>query len=480
MLRPMLAGLLLCGCSAAADLWTGLTPGRFGVGFRVQRTVDPTRNTNPAIRGTPLGMAIWYPAEASAAPPPAITQLDYRLLAFSEAPTDAVRRAFRDAEAGMMVAWRRVGIVPLTLDQARAALDAVGRAVRDAAPARGKFPVVVVLGGPFYLSTTAEFLASHGYLVMAPFRFRDEANEIPSLGFTWYLENSVRDAEWALAELSRDAAADTTQVAALGHGGGGLQALLLAMRSRAIGLLANIDAGNFSARSNPRQIAFYHPRLLRAPYLFIATADTRKGLDQFADFENMRFSRRYEVILPDPALRHHDLSDIGRGVTAALALRGDAQSAVLKQYADVQQMLLRFLNSRGGSPCSYPEYTMSSRDAVEPAPTPVEVLRNLDAFPVERLTAIHRVDSDAPLFSEDEMQNLVAVARTAQLARFALQLHPGSLPVQELASAVLESAGDPAAREIAQRCAAAPPPANDWRSTAAQAACRERVQRLAR
>ena len=66
----------------------------------------------------------------------------------------------------------------MTDAQARASLHTGGIAVR-AAPARpGRYPVVVVLGGPYYLGTTAEFLASHGFLVVAPVRFSDRANEV--------------------------------------------------------------------------------------------------------------------------------------------------------------------------------------------------------------------------------------------------------------------------------------------------------------
>jgi hypothetical protein len=326
---------LVCLTAHAADLWTGIPVGSHSVGFRFDRTTDPARRV-------PLGIAVWYPATAASGAP--MTQLEYRTLAFSRGLDADARRGFLDSEAEMMVGWRHVGIVPLTMEQARAAVNAPGRAVRDAPSAPGRFPVVLVLGGPWYLSTTAEILASRGFLVAAPVRFADIAHEVPTLHFSWSVENAARDAEWALADLARDPSADTTRVASLGHGGGGLQALILAMRNPAIRAVVNIDAGNFSKRSNPSQLAFYHPRLLRVPYLNILTAATRQSLDLYSDFEAMRFSRRHEVLLADPALRHHDLSDVGRGVSAVLGVRGDAQDMVLRAYADVQQTISRFLN----------------------------------------------------------------------------------------------------------------------------------------
>ena len=43
-------------------------------------------------------------------------------------------------------------------------------------------------------------MASHGFLVVAPFRFSDQSNEVGTRDLTWYLENSVRDAEWGLED----------------------------------------------------------------------------------------------------------------------------------------------------------------------------------------------------------------------------------------------------------------------------------------
>jgi dienelactone hydrolase len=153
-----------------------------------------------------------------------------------------------------------VGIVPLTNEQARASLATRDMAVQGAPPVAGRFPVALLFGGPYYLSTTAEILASHGFLVMAPFRFSDQSNEVGTRDFTWYLENSVRDAEWGLEELRTDPRADVGDVSALGHGGG-LQAMLFAMRNPTVNAVVNIDAGNFSTRSQLPQHSVLHSRL---------------------------------------------------------------------------------------------------------------------------------------------------------------------------------------------------------------------------
>jgi acetyl esterase/lipase len=389
-------------------------------------------------------------------------------------------RTFVDEQASMMVAWRHVGIVPLTLDQARAALHAPGRATREAPPVEGRFPVIVILGGPFYLSTTAEFLAANGNIVVAPVRFDDIADEVPALDFPSSVENAVRDGEWALNVLATEAAADTARIAALGHGAGGMQALMLAMRNRAVRAVVNVDSANFSLRTNPRQLVFYHPRMLRVPYLNLLTSATRESSDLHADFEAMRFSRRYEAVLGDDALRHHDLSDLGRGVTAVLGLRGAPSDAVLRTYAEVQSMLVSFLRS----PETWPEaerYGAAVFSAAVPAPETVDVIRGIGSDTQRLLAEARTRDPEAPLFSQESLQRVVAAARAqpevaAALARFALEVHPNSLPLHAAAADALLAAGESnAAAEVLQRCLSLDVVANDWRAAAASAACRERT-----
>lgn len=451
----------------AEDLWNGLAAGPHAVGFRFERRIDESRTVETGRRGTPLGLAVWYPAQRAGESAP-LTQLDYRLLAFSREVNAAARQSFLDSEAEMMAGWRHVGIVPLTLDQARAALTAPGRAHRGAAPVSGKFPIVLVTS-PAYLSTNAENLASHGRIVVAPARFSDASNEAPPPNFLGYVETSIRDMEWALSEISRDPAADPSNVAVMGHGGGGFQALLLGMRNRAIRAVINIDAGIFSARTNPRQQPFYDPRLLRVPYLYITTAENRRTADQWADFEAMRFSRRHEVVLADPELRHHDLSDYGRAVSAVLGIRGAAQSMVLRRYAEVQQTIVRFLNG---------DATLGAvSHAIDPAPTTVQVIESLSEGTPKLLADARRRDPEAPIFSEDDLRRIVEAARgqvalAAGLGRFALAVHPNSAILHRAAA---EVAAAPAAREIYTRCAALPEPQNDWRASRAHAVCRARA-----
>jgi hypothetical protein len=480
-----------------ATRWRGVRTGSHGVGFDVRVGVDLERRINATDPGTRLGIAIWYPATRGATAS-ALTTLDYRLLTTGQRSGATERRTIEEDEIAALMAWRHVGIVELTRDQAQASLGTGGMATRAAPAASGRFPVVVILGGQYSLATTAEILASHGFLVAAPFRFVDQANEIGTRQFTWYLENSVRDAEWALRELEAHPQADLRSIASLGHGGGGIQALLLAMRNRRITAVANLDAGNFSTRSRARDVPFYSPRLTRVPYLYIATANTRKGQDLFEDFVAMKFSERYEVVLETPDLRHHDLSDLGRGVTAPLSIRGPNQPAIEQAYALSHEMLVRFLKEQGAHPADGGSFagwlrgqaapghvSVTLHPGVEPAPSPVQVLHTLGPRTADLLRTARQRDPEADLFQPDNLGRIVdravhtgnlPVARA--VSDTALEIHPDNPLLLDRSSHVLEAQGDlTAARARGARCAALEAP-DDWRSTAAISRCRTRAARL--
>ena len=469
------------------------------MGFKVESTLDPSRRINLSDGGTRIGTALWYPAVSAGDRGEAVSAIDYRLLEFLHPLSAAARETYEQEEAAALLAWRHVGIVEMTTAQARASLRTTGIAVRGARRANGQFPVVMMLGGRYYMSSTAEFLASHGYLVAAPFRYVDQSNEVGTENFTWYLENSVRDAEWALDRLRDDGGADLTSVSAIGHGGGGMQAMLFAMRNRSVTALVNIDAANFSQRSRARDVAFYSPRLMRTPFLYIATAETKKGLDLFEDFAAMRFSDRYEVTLQNPDLRHHDLSDLGRAVTAPLGIRGAAAASVQRDYALVHEITLRFLQGRSGTPADDAPFsrwlestvvtgghTLAVHPKVEPAPTTVRALGTLGRDTVEQLRAARTIDPAAAVFQPDNLSRIVTRAITngdlplAEAAvLFALEVHADSPLLLELHSRVLEARGDAGGALARARSCAAIPPGSSWRATVATRACRERIERLA-
>ena len=356
----------------------------------------------------------------------------------------------------------------------------------------------LLMGGPYYLASTAEMLASHGFVVIAPFRTDDQENQVGTQAFPWYLENAVRDAEWAVHVVLSSRRTAPPRLFAMGHGGGGLQALLFTMRNRNVSALVDIDAGNFSSRSRARDLAFYSPRLLRVPYLHILREETRKDQDQYDDFTAMAFSRRIELVLQDETVRHHDLSDIGRAVAEPLKIRGDAQAAVEREYADVQDTIVRFLQAQANDAAAGTavETWLTSHDgalrhtvkvypAIAAAPVVQQVIATLDASTPGLLRAARERDPNAAVFDANNLATIIERAmvgpgpRTAvEIADMGREIHPDDPIFLALKSEAARAAGDPAAALSAARACAAMPAGDDWHVKATIARCQDQVKQL--
>jgi pimeloyl-ACP methyl ester carboxylesterase len=200
-------------------------PGPYDVGLRVIQQYDDSRSFGNGSR--PLQTLIWYPAAGGGTSAP-MQYGDYLNLR-SDDP------ALGDAREQVGIAgWFDAG-----RDAARA--DRMW-ARRDAASASGRFPIVVY--APSFASTSwenadlCEYLASHGYLVVAS----------PGMGVTREstrdlagVEAQARDISFLVGYASRLPAADSTQVAVVGFSWGGLANVVAAARDSRIDALVALD-----------------------------------------------------------------------------------------------------------------------------------------------------------------------------------------------------------------------------------------------
>jgi len=152
------------------------TPGVHGVGVRYVKQYDRTRSFTPQRgilasvfsktedRGRPIQTVIWYPTEKGGQ---GITYDSYLQLVGWETDFDRSPRE----QTQTVDAWLRM----VTDGKRKAQVESERRkrmwAVRDAVPKSGKFPVVIyapsVNNTAFENADIAEFLASHGYVVIA-------------------------------------------------------------------------------------------------------------------------------------------------------------------------------------------------------------------------------------------------------------------------------------------------------------------------
>lgn len=253
------------------------TPGSHGVGVRYIKQYDRSRSFTPQRgilasvfsktenRGRPIQTVIWYPTEKGGQ---GITYDSYLQLVGWETDFDRSPRE----QTQTVDAWLQM----VTEGKRKAQVESERRrlmwAVRDAVPKAGKFPVVIyapsVNNTAFENADIAEFLASHGYIVIAG----------PTVGETSrWIKRDLKHAELQAADIRFliDYArtlpqADMTRVAVAGFSWGGLSNVLAAAKDARIKALVCIDGAVRYFNSIVMEARYAQPEKLKTPLLFLA------------------------------------------------------------------------------------------------------------------------------------------------------------------------------------------------------------------
>lgn len=312
-----------------------LAHGPYGVGFRSVVLWDHTRTLGGGVR--PLQVSLWYPATPKSSAP-RMRLREYAWL------TTVPGQLPREGSAAHRVAERLlIDSLYQTTDTARVrrAFDATTWAVRDAAPASGRFPVVVYGPGrdgvSFDNSALMEDLASHGYLVIASPSW-GPAGPMPS-GFEG-IECQARDMEFLLAYARDLPDADTTRTAVMGFSWGGMSNILVAMRNASIDAVITLDGSiAYWYERRFKGEPFADPDHLRASVLFLKQGDpgdlSAYGPDSvFAFFPEIRRADAYLVTLPHT--HHRNFSSLHNALDT-----DDSTSA----YPRIAQDAIAFLDA---------------------------------------------------------------------------------------------------------------------------------------
>lgn len=243
-----------------------LPPGPHAVGLKVVEQYDQSRIYLPptddlgkpqsAERARPLQTLIWYPATKAAGVP--MTVGDYANLAKSE--TD-----FAQPDPSTGDDWR-TAMKPTLADHMLA--------VRDAQPAPGRFPIFVYAPSFGAMSwenaDLCEFLASHGYLVVASTALgangRDMTSDVAGINA------QARDISFLIGFAQSLPNADPSQIAVGGFSWGGIANLFAAARDNRIDALVCLDG---SLRYYPGLVkqADIHPEQMAIPLLFFTQGE---------------------------------------------------------------------------------------------------------------------------------------------------------------------------------------------------------------
>lgn len=284
-----------------SPLWGALSPGPYSVGYRTLFRFDPTRTWrltrtsgqgffSPDKTARPVRISVWYPAASASKP---MRFADFLRL---PAPPD-----FAEADAALARRDRRILSTMVPPESFSKLLETTTSATADAAAAPGRFPLILYSAGinAYTLSgaVMAEFLASHGYVVVA----------VPSLGPTDHqpdqvyspsqMEASIRDLEFAWAEVRTRPNVDDGKLGIFGHSLGGTVAMILAMRNANVMAAVGLDGtyGFPEGKATLTEFHGYEPRKMWAAILDIHRSDYTT-LDASA-LETWRHSDRHVVTL---------------------------------------------------------------------------------------------------------------------------------------------------------------------------------------
>lgn len=480
-------------------IWGALEPGAHAVGFSVEYQRDRSRLELPALSDGSaepdpveriVQVGVWYPARTN-------TGSAIRLGDYIELQEYGLLEAERRHEgvitdqqrADLVETWATYGIMTGVDRRAwERLLDTPMRARRDALPVGGPFPLLLMVqgasGSVADLMGTAEYLASHGYVVVtAPSRGPDQSIT-RSWGDARLTESILDDAEHALGAAAGLPQVDVRRIGVLGMSRGGLVALLLAMKNPAIDAVVGFDP---SLESLATASPWFDASRLRVPFLLFQAANRRPpavlGQLPYAEIQ----------VAGMPALHHVDFSALGM-IHTALGVRNRFVTAPDERIRSglrwVNEQTLAFLDAHvkddatasarlGAGLEAAPDSTRLTRYSVRASPPASAYLAELAwrrggiSRAGELIRAARASDPEWRPFAEQFLNasayRMVELGRTAEaleMARLNVELFAESSVAQQTLARMLLTVGDRAAAIAAAERAVALDP--ESQSAAAQ------------
>ncbi|MEE9443786.1 MAG: hypothetical protein V3V99_14075 [candidate division Zixibacteria bacterium] len=334
---------LICCVNATSaqdiTLWGNLEPGPHGIGFKSFERYDYSRvyrarldyfgNPVEGETARPIQICVWYPAKTMEN---SITMV-YGEYSYSYPENDEFINLLTQLHN------REIGyIVNATQQPAGFALEIMGKdlkAVRDADPEEGSFPLVIYC--PRYESSycenavLCEYLASHGFIVATthPLGQMSATPEYNQIG----LESTARDAEFVLGFLHDFPNVDYNKIGILGSGAGGATAVLVKLRNQNVKATATL-AGSLTfgmLQELVRQNPAYSPERLSGPLMNLYP--TGEHEPDFSLLDSLIFASRYSFAFPSNSYQDFNM---GRSI---LSMLSDSTEQMHRQRLDGYKMI---------------------------------------------------------------------------------------------------------------------------------------------
>lgn len=354
ILRPVLIFLsIAASVSASAGAPLPASPdlipqaGPHAVGLRVIQQYDYSRLLEPpvdafgkagnAAPGRPIQMLVWYPARRAGGAP--MLAADYQQTSLNDVDFTAPAAEASKQRAGWMAGPQKALYGAPTL------------AVRDAAAAAGRFPVVIY--APSFAAQAhenidlCEYLASHGYVVLASRSLG--ARSVMMTDDVEGVEAQAADIAFLANYAQTLPQADIGNVAAAGFSWGGMANVFAAARSSRIKALVSLDG---SIRYHPKvwgAAGYVQPARTAVPMLYLgarapsAEVMERKDMLGKSYLNTMNYSDVYVATLPP--MTHPDFSAWHLRFADDAAFGDYARPDVLQAYRSGALYVRRFLDA---------------------------------------------------------------------------------------------------------------------------------------
>jgi hypothetical protein len=323
-----LMALLMIKASAqtAVPLWGNLKPGPYKPGFHV----IPVKDKNDS----PFFIGLWYPASHGGNKMMLRNYVETGLMNGKQDKATLSEDFKRTLELPFLF-----GIDKISAERYNQLLSAPVAATTNAEMERGKWPLIISDTEPVSLFVTNEWLASQGFIVAIPIA------EFPPPSNDSVLYKGPTDAlELLLQYVMKQSFVDTSNISALGFGGGTMAAFYLSMKTRAIKCLVNIEGGIFMPLSKTTLSRDYAPQKFTIPLMHVMQPQITRGESE-TEFNAVK-APKYRVTILPAAIQHHDFTVYGRVVNAVLQKRGSDAALATEVFARLHEMVLDFLKYR--------------------------------------------------------------------------------------------------------------------------------------